>query len=207
MGAPEIRELDANQLGEAARVVGRGMRDNPLHYRAFGDDDDRREAILIRLFLPVLRLYLTKGAVLGAFDEGRLVGVCGMVRPGRCQPTTGEKLRLISSLLRSAPLPSLRAVLTWTGAWRRRDPGRSHWHLGPVAVDRELQGRGIGRAMITEFCRRVDALGAVAYLETDKASNVAFYEHYHFETKQQAPVLGIPNWFMIRSRPSRPAAR
>jgi GNAT superfamily N-acetyltransferase len=193
-----VRELGAGHLAEAANVLGRGMRDNPLHVRAFGGDDDaRREAVLARFFLPLLRQYLAKGAVLGAFDADRLVGVCGMVQPGRCQPTVAEKLRLLPSVVRAAP-GSMLAIHRWTGEWARRDPARAHWHLGPVAVDREIQGRGIGSAMLTEFCRRVDALSAMAYLETDKPENVTFYERHAFEIMRQGPVLGMPNWFMIR---------
>ena len=197
-----VRELDATHLDEAARVVGRGMRDNPLHLRTFGTDDQRRETALTRFFLPVLRQYLGKGTILGAWRDDRLAGVCGMLPPGRCQPSMREKLRLMPSVLRAAPR-SLVAVLRWTAEWSRRDPGRAHWHLGPVAVDRELQGHGVGTAMMDEFCRRVDALGATAYLETDKAKNVTFYERYDFETKAHSMVVGVPNWFMIRSKPVR----
>lgn len=198
----EVRELGAGHLADAANVIGRGMRDNPLHVRAFGGDDDRRETVLARFFLPVLGQYLVKGAVLGAFDQGRLVGVCGMVQPGRCQPTIGEKLRLLPSVIRVAPR-SLIPILSWTREWARRDPGRAHWHLGPVAVDRDRQGRGIGTAMLAEFRRRVDAQGAVAYLETDKATNVTFYERHGFETSGQTSVIGVPNWFMIRTGSAR----
>lgn len=198
----EVRDLGAAHLEAAARIIGRGMRDNPLHVRVFGPDDERRERILAGFFLAVLKQYLTRGAVLGAFDAEQLVGVCAMLQPGRCQPTLGEKLRLIPGVIRAAP-KALLPLLGWTAEWGRRDPGRAHWHLGPVAVDRELQGRGIGTAMVAEFCRRVDALGAVAYLETDKAKNVTFYERHDFETKAQMMVIGVPNWFMIRSRRSR----
>ena len=202
MNHVELRELGAADLEEAAAVVGRGMRDNPLHVRTFGEDDQRRETVLVRFFLPVLRQYLAKGTILGAYRDGRLAGVCAMLPPGRCQPTASEKLRLAPSVLRAAPHALLK-VLHWTRAWSRRDPGRAHWHLGPVAVDRDLQGTGIGTALLVEFCRRVDERGATAYLETDKAKNVTFYERYDFETKAQSMVLGVPNWFMIRSRPTR----
>ena len=186
-------------------VVGRGMRDNPLHIRAFGDADDRRERALARFFLPVLGRCLVNGTILGAFTGGRLDGVCAMLPPGRCRITVAEKLRLLPSMLRAAPR-ALPAILRWTAAWGRRDPAQAHWHLGPVAVDRDLQGTGIGTALLAEFCCRVDALGAAAYLETDKAKNVLFYERHEFETRAQTSVIGVPNWFMIRSRRAQQAA-
>ena len=45
------------------------------------------------VFEGLLHQYVCKGVILGAFDSGTLVGVCGMVQPGRCQATTTEKLR------------------------------------------------------------------------------------------------------------------
>jgi ribosomal protein S18 acetylase RimI-like enzyme len=198
MAQLEVRELSGSQLAAAAAVLGRGMRDNPLHVRAFGGDPAAREAALTRFFLPVLRQQLLKGAVLGALRDGNLVGVCAMVEPGRCQPTVGERLRILPALLGGSTLRSLGAVLRWTSVWARHDPRDPHWHLGPVAVDRDLQGRGIGRALLEEFCRRIDARGAAAHLETDREINVSFYERFAFRVTGQEPVLGVTNWFMLR---------
>ena len=44
----------------------------------------------------------------------------------------------------------------------------------------------------------MDALGAAAYLETDLAINVAFYETLGFGVSRHEVVLGVPNWFMSR---------
>src|SRR5262249_12101019 len=57
----EIHELALTELPGAAAVLGRGMRDNPLHVRVFGEDPARREASLERFFLPVLRGMSKKG--------------------------------------------------------------------------------------------------------------------------------------------------
>ena len=88
----ETRELGASELEPAAALLGRGMRGNPLHVRVFGPDPAHREGALTRFFLPVLRQYLPKGRILGGFRAGALVGVCGMVQPGRCRPTARERL-------------------------------------------------------------------------------------------------------------------
>jgi hypothetical protein len=54
---------------------------------------------------------------------------------------------------------------------------------------------------MNEYCSRVDATHTVGYLETDKPSNVKFYEKFGFETIASAAVLETPNWFM--KRPAR----
>jgi hypothetical protein len=46
----EIGTLDASEIGEALGVISRGMRDNPIHVAAFGEDSERRVQRLHRLF-------------------------------------------------------------------------------------------------------------------------------------------------------------
>jgi len=195
----EIRELTPAETDRGAAVLGRGMRDNPLHVQAFGSDPKRREEILTRMFETVLRQQVVKGAILGAWTAGELVGVSAMVPPRRCQLSTGEKLKVLPALLGGSGVRGTLRVMRWVGDWSRRDPKRVHWHLGPVGVERHLQGQGIGSSLLGEFCRRMDAGRFMAYLETDKRENVAFYERFGFEVVGEHEVLGVPNWFMLRS--------
>ncbi len=203
----EIRDLTPGETDAAAAVLGRGMRDNPLHVRAFGADSDPRERTLTRIFQGVLRQYVSKGVILGAFDSDALVGVCAMVEPGRCQPSGGERLRLLPEAIAGAGLGGTVRLLKWVGAWARHDPREPHWHLGPVGIERHRQGQGIGTALLRAFCQRMDALGAMAYLETDKRENVTFYERFGFQVTVEEPVLETPNWFMARRAASGSAPR
>ena len=198
----EIRPLTPDESGAAAAVLGRGMRDNPIHERAFGGDPGRREAALTRLFGGVLRMHVVGGVILGAFSAGELVGVCSMVPPGRCQPSGLEILGLVPALIGAGGLASALRVLRWSSGWARHDPKAPHWHLGPVGVERPLQGKGVGGALLRQFCARMDAERATAYLETDKALNVGIYQHFGFRTVAEDQVLGITNWFMIRDAPA-----
>ncbi len=195
----EILELTRSEADNAAAVLGRGMRDNPLHVRAFGANPDRREAALTRMFEALLRQYISKGEILGAFSSGTLIGVCGMVEPERCQLTTTEKLRLLPAIVAGSGLGGTVRVLSWTVAWSGQDPKEAHWHLGPVAIERHLQGKGVGTELLREFCSRMDASRSMAYLETDKRENVPFYERFGFQVAAEQQVLGVPNWFMTRS--------
>lgn len=210
-----LRELQASELEEAARVVGQGMRDNPANIRAFGgptispdgkwplrlEDLERRSLALVRFFGPVLRSLYERGVILGAFRDGALVGVCGMARPGVCQPALLEKVSVARSLVFGNRVGTSLRVMRWASEWARRDPAELHWHLGPVAVDPRLRGQGIGGAMLAHFCRRMDDCAVLSYLETDKSENVGFYEKFGFTVVAEAKVLGVANWFM--SRPAR----
>jgi len=174
------------------------MRDNPLNVRVFGPDPEHRRKALTSMFAPVLGQYLGRGAVLGAFDAGGLVGVCGMLAPGRCQPSFAEKLRLLPGLLVAGGPISTARLAAWTAAWARLDPKTPHWHLVTVAADADRRGQGIGTAMLEAFCGRMEAARADAWLETDKPENTGFYRRFGFEVATEQSVLGIPNWFMAR---------
>ena len=197
----ELRPLCRYEMHEAADLLGRGMCQNPANVRAFGiADPERRRSTLQRFFLPVLRRLCSQGVVLGAFSKPALVGVCAMARPGLCQPALWEKLKALPAVVLHSPLGTAMRVLHWTSAWASRDPIAPHWHLGPVAVAPELQGRGIGRTMLEEVCARLDGCCMLSYLETDKRENVSFYQKFGFVVTGEADVLGIRNWFMSRPR-------
>ena len=89
-------------------------------------------------------------------------------------------------------------MVRWVDTWAKRDPAEPHAHLGPLAVDAHLQGRGIGSRILAEHCGRLDAQATLGYLETDKPENVRLYERFGFLVVAEAPVLGVPNWFMRR---------
>jgi ribosomal protein S18 acetylase RimI-like enzyme len=197
-GALVIRELHASDVVTAAGVLSRGMRDNPNNVAAFGTSAARRERVLAAFFRALLGGQLHRGVILGAFDGSALQGVCGMARPGACQPAAAEKIRILSGLAAEGAVGAALRVGRWAAEWGRHDPEGVHWHLGPVAVDAHLRSRGIGGAMLAAFCERMDAAGAVAYLETDKHENVGFYERYRFRADAKSSVLGMPNWYMTR---------
>lgn len=198
-----VRRLQAEELAAAVDVISRGMRDNPLHVQAFGTNVEDRIASLVRVFGIVLPLTTKKGVLLGAFKNNTLLGVAGMVSPGKCQLTRIQSLTTLPRMLSALGLSTFLRVGQWMGEWKKHDPREPHWHLGPVAVDLHLQGRGIGSALMAEYCRRLDQEAVAGYLETDKPMNVSFYEKFGFQTIAEATVLEVPNWFMRRPAAGR----
>ena len=69
-GEIEVRDIRAGEEGAAAAVLGRGMRDNPLHFAAYGADPDRRERIHTRVSSFVLEKMSAQEPIVAVDDGG-----------------------------------------------------------------------------------------------------------------------------------------
>ncbi|MGH9247290.1 MAG: GNAT family N-acetyltransferase [Acidimicrobiales bacterium] len=191
----DLRPLHRSHLASAALLAARGMRDNPLHLAAIGDNPDRRVQVMQRLFARVLPLQ--GRPTIGAWQGDRLVGVASSAEPGRCQPSMRDRLHIAPAVLQAGGA-TLR-LGRWFSTWAKHDSSRLHSHFGPIAVDPDLQGRGIGGMLLTHYCHQLDQRGLHAYLETDKPQNVTLYERFGFTVTGEADVIGVKNWFMTRT--------
>lgn len=193
----QLRLLRPDEQQAAVRICARSMRDNPLHIRTFGSSTPLREHRL-QVFFPRLLAYVAdKGQLYGAFANEQLIGVLGLLPPGHCRPTLIQSLRLLPLLLRAgSPAATLRCAW-WLASWRKLDSRSPHWHLGPLAVAPNWQGRGAGRQLMEKALTL--AGDALCYLETDKPENAAFYSSLGFVVQRQQPLLGCTCWYMIRT--------
>jgi ribosomal protein S18 acetylase RimI-like enzyme len=193
-----IGAIRPDEHAAALDVLVRGMHTNPINDAVAGNDPERSARSIRLLFGAGLRdLGWARHMLVARDSDDAIVGVCGMIPPGECQLTIRQKARIVPSLIGLGPR-TLARVLVWTGAWAKRDTDTPHWHLGPVAVDPDLQGQGIGSALMRAFCDHVDVRGEAAWLETDKEINVRFYQRFGFEVAHEEDVLGVRNWFMLR---------
>ena len=81
------------------------MRDNPRLVAAVEEvaRRERRRGALLRVALPWVP---ATGVMLGAYRDGTLVGVAGIVEPGRCRPAASEPLhRALSVRMPATQLP------------------------------------------------------------------------------------------------------
>ncbi len=199
----ELRPLRRDELTLAAGIAARALGDNPINRAIYGDDPRRRVRETeagFRTVLPALQC-----PPLGAYREGRLVGVVGVAPPGTCKPSLPRQLRMLPSLLRHGFGNLARESLV-VNTWARHDPRDPHWHLDPVVVEPGQQGLGIGTLMMERFRAWMDSVQGAAYLETDKPENVAFYRKFGFETVGEVAVLGTTTWLMYRT-PRTPAGQ
>jgi GNAT superfamily N-acetyltransferase len=184
-------------MAAATGVTARAFRDNPMTVACWGPNPARRERTLQSLFGQFLATLNCAPFI--AVQDGRVVGVLGMAPPDTCRRTPlGPALCALSSMFLRSPAAANR-FRRWMVEYERRDPNETHWHLGPVAVELDFRHAGIGSKLLERFCALVDEDRVAAYLETDEIANVRLYERFGFQVSGQEPILGAPNWFMLRS--------
>jgi hypothetical protein len=52
--------------------------------------------------------------------------------------------------------------------------------------------------MLERFCAMLDNRGDVAFLETEERPNVGLYERFGWMVVEEAKLLGVQAWFMLR---------
>jgi ribosomal protein S18 acetylase RimI-like enzyme len=187
--------LSSDQMEAAVRVLARAFVTNPLHLVVFGQDALHANEVFFRIGLRTMT-----GEKRVVVDGEQVLGVAHWVDSLNCQFTSIQKLANSVALLRGCGLRSALKIGNWLSAWSQHDPRDPHVHLGPIAVDPNAQGCGIGGRLMTEFCERLDRSAAVGYLETDRPENVRFYGRYGFHVLRTSPVCGVVNYFMRRDR-------
>jgi ribosomal protein S18 acetylase RimI-like enzyme len=196
--AASIARLADSQLQPTADVLARAFSSNPLN-RAVNRsaDPDRRfrsNRDSMRALLPIARQH---GQVLVGTLDGDVAGGLVASPPGRFPlppPPLRVRLRL---LLRQGWSVARR----WERVFETLDalhPPEPHWYLAVLGVDRSLQRRGVGAALLSRWLAEVDRDLVPAYLETDSEANVRFYERAGFAPVGETSVLGVRTWLMKR---------
>ena len=130
-------------------------------------------------------------------DDG--VAMAGWVPPGRPEVDV-ERPDIVHPERRRARFEALGV------AFAANSPAEPHWYLNMLATHPDWQRQGLGAALMTEVFELAEEHGLPCYLETETASNVAYYRHHGFEVRSEWDLRteldpGPHMWGMLR--PSR----
>jgi ribosomal protein S18 acetylase RimI-like enzyme len=129
---------------------------------------------------------------------GRTITAIGMIRCGM----VGTAFRI--GLRRLAKFVCANEVM---GQFRKKYAHEPHWRLLIIGVDPDLQGRGVGSALVKEGLARADDTNCPCYVETNEKRNMAFYERLGFVVVGTAPLgKGAPPGWAMRREP-RPSSQ
>ena len=191
---PAVRRARAADLDGVAGVLARAFHDDPV-MSWFFPDDRRRVRLNERFFKLRVRGLLEQEEVYTTDDHA---GAAVWALPERWEMPPLEGLLFA---LRVLPLTGLRARLLTRG-WaivERAHPKEPHYYLAILGTEPDIQGRGVGSALlepVLESCDR-DEIGA--FLESSKERNIAFYARHGFRVTGELRLpQGPPVWTMWR---------
>ena len=186
-----VYELDA-----VSHLIGLAFADNPNTLNVAGSNRSRAQRMTERA-VRIAKLNRKFNTVLVAHSEGRLIGALNAAPWPYCQLGAIETIAAAPAIAKAMGF-ALARQLRITGTWAKHDPKKPHWHIGPLGVLPEAQGRGVGMAMLAAFLEIADQQDLPAYLETDTDRNVAFYRRVGFKVVANEQIMGIDNRFMWR---------
>lgn len=185
----------------AAAVLARAFRDNPLNVAVIGSPSAERRLRANRhgmdALLPVAQSH---GCALGASWDGRVAAAL-VATPPYAFPLPPPPLL---ARLRCLAGQGWRVARRWGAVFDALSPlhpPEPHAYLGTLGVDPELQGRGLGSALLEHWLSDVAQGGYPAYLETDAPANVAFYARAGFRVAGEVSLFGVRIWRMCRPPP------
>jgi ribosomal protein S18 acetylase RimI-like enzyme len=189
-----IEPIKSDEIDEAAYILSRAFILTKFSSIVAGGQSEKHRKGLEMGFK--IMLGKKTGKVVVAKNNGKIVGVMRMVEWPDCQNSIPQGLQKIPTLIfgRGAAL----RLFKFRSIWKKHDPKKPHWHIDPIGVLPEMQGKGIGSQMLSYFCEQIDKQNAAAYHETDQEQNVRLYEKFGYKVVETEPIFSVTNWFLWR---------
>ena len=190
---PRLRQATADDVQPLKTMLADAFYEDPL-FCWLMPDDSKRQARLRRFFAIELRhLALPRGRVWTTSD---LAGAALSLPPGAwhvpLRATLLEGTAFGIHLLRAA---------WYQAATDLRHVRRPHYYVRDIGVHPNMQGRGLGSALLRPTLDRCDREGLPAYLEASSERNAALYERLGFRTTRELRVGGSPPLRLMLRRP------
>lgn len=204
MSRPTVRiasVADIEQRAAAADALAAAFQMDPSWSMVVRDPGTRR-SVLTTALSALTADAARRHTLLVALVDGNVVGAAVAWMPGY-HPSpfrTPQYVLAAATIVRDAGVATVPLWRRWR-AMRTADPtGEPHWHLAVLGVRPDAQHRGIGRALLEAFLKRVEDAGGAAYLETSRPELVAWYAAAGFGVRERLTLPGgATTWTMWRA--------
>ena len=180
-----VQEKDLDRLAEIAADA---YQNYPLHNWFMGGKYDE---IASKLLMQISLKTMTEDSVIYA-DSEEINGFAAWLPFGftgnKAIPfllSGGLKLILHSGL---GIINRLSAYETYAMGLKKEYTYNYDWYLFNLSIKKDAQGKGIASKLMRPMLQFCDDERMVAYLETNKESNVTLYQHYGFQLAEEKPV-------------------
>ena len=193
-----VRRMTREDVPDVAAATARAFEDDPIFEWLLPDDSTRVARLTVMyeaLFVP----YLKVGFVEMSTTSERS-GIAVWAGPERWDPPTAAMLGALPGLIRGLGFGGVAKFMSGLNAVKKVHPKEPHWYLAGLATDPPAQRTGVGTALVNPVLERCDREHLGAYLETQKAINVPYYERFGFRVTGELdlPKSGPHLWLMWR---------
>jgi GNAT superfamily N-acetyltransferase len=191
---PGLRHATAQDVPRLRAMLAEAFFDDPV----FGwliPNDARRRARLRRYFgIDLRHLTLPRGRV---WTTGDLTGAALSLPPGKWR--VPPHVTLLQGRAFGVQVPRaarLGAAIEWRHMRHAREP---HYYVRDIGVHPDMQGKGLGSALMRPTLDRCDREGLPAYIEASSERSAALYARLGFQLVEELRVWGSPPlWLMLR---------
>lgn len=154
---------------------------DPVWGPAFPDEGRRAEqaAVMWRIYAASALRYpwtlVTPGVEAAAL----------WIPPGGTELTAKEAAGLEGELAAATDPGTARSIMELGERFEEAHPPEPFFYLTILGTHADHRGRGLGMALVAESLRRIDALGAPAYLESTNPANLRRYESVGFGVRDE----------------------
>jgi ribosomal protein S18 acetylase RimI-like enzyme len=200
MPRPQVIDLPASRLDEAAGALAAAFMDDPLQSYTFPDRDQRRR-LSPPHFGALLRYGLMAGHVLTSAEAG---GGASVWMSPDAAPTDAmfveSGLSRLDELLGAEAARRFGSVIDFIEPFHKTAMPEPHWYVMVIGVAPAFQGHGLGRALLQPMLDRADTDQVPCYLETTQPKNVTFYQRLGFRVVEEVvePSSGLRIWTFRR---------
>jgi ribosomal protein S18 acetylase RimI-like enzyme len=199
----DIVPLTDGGVGEAAAACARAFHDVELMQLVLPDPVERKKSAPV-MFDQAIRLAKLVGVayVPAGIPNGVLPGWRLPVAEPSLERMLEAGLGPLTELVGEETVARFEQLVGQIEAHQSRLISPPCWYLAVLGVDPDLQGKGIGGALVREFQARADADGIPSCMWTTTPANVGFYESlgYSVAAEDVVPDTNLRYWIFDRAR-------
>ncbi len=189
------------QIAKAVDLFTRVFVNDPLVVYLFPDEKERLE-FLLHYFQFRIKYGVIYGEVYTTSEN--FEGLAVWIAPKNTEMTMWKMMRaggmkLYKAVGRDA-IDKMMEIEQYTSKLHHKATKKPHWHLTPIGVNPELQGKGHASKLMKAMMKRLDKEKTICFLETQSKKNVEIYKRYGFKVmnKGKIPKAELEHWTMIR---------
>ena len=188
-------EITPDLVRGAADAAAEGFQDNEIWVWMLPGERQRRRILPRHYRAMIRRVYMPRGA---AWTTPGTEGTALWFPPGTLEMTARERFAEVASLLPEG-IGCFGKATRWEELIAKHHPTEPHWYLQTLSVRPEAQRSGFGSTLIQPGLDRADADGLPAFLETQRESNIPYYNRFGFELTGEISLHDSPPlWLMWR---------